>query len=147
MQSEVDRITNNIITPKAIGQWQHGTSRWLTDKEFKKNFNYIEIEKPKVKSKSKLLNKISSRIYLFKSKIFKKKKKEKIYKSGGVVVGFEKKNNKEKIYYIDDNMHSLIVGATRSRKNEKCRFRDNTGCYGLANESMIISDPKSELYH
>ncbi len=147
MQSEVDRITNNIITPKAVGQGQHGTSRWLTDKEFKKNFNYIEIERPKVKSKSKLLNKISSRIYLFKRKIFKKKKKEKIYKSGGVVVGFEKKNNKEKIYYIDDNMHSLIVGATRSRKNEKCSFRDNTECYGLANESMIISDPKSELYH
>lgn len=117
MQSEVDRITNNIVTPKAVGQGQHGTSRWLTDKEFKKHFKYIEIERPKVKSKLKLLNKITSRIYILKRKFLKKKKKEKIYESGGLVVGFEKKKNKERIYYIDDNMHSLIVGATRSRKN------------------------------
>ena len=36
--SEVDKITNNIVTPKAVGQGQHGTSRWLTEKEFKKHF-------------------------------------------------------------------------------------------------------------
>ena len=33
MKSEVNKITNNIVTPKAVGQGQHGTSRWLTDKE------------------------------------------------------------------------------------------------------------------
>ena len=51
MQSDVERITNNIVTPKAVGQGQHGTSRWLTDKEFKKAFKYIEIDKPRIKSR------------------------------------------------------------------------------------------------
>ena len=45
------------------------------------------------------------------------------YKSGGIVVAFEKKKNKEIVYYVDDNMHTLVVGATRSRKNKKCSFR------------------------
>ena len=40
MKSEVNKITNNIVTPKAVGQGQHGTSRWLTDKEFKKIYKY-----------------------------------------------------------------------------------------------------------
>ena len=147
MQSDVERITNNIVTPKAVGQGQHGTSRWLTDKEFKKAFKYIEIERPRKKSKCKIVNKISSRIYLLKSKFIKKKKKEKVYKSGGVVIAFEKKRNKDRIYYVDDNMHTLVVGATRSGKTRRSCFRNNTEYYGLAKESMIISDPKSELYH
>lgn len=126
MQSEVDRITNNIATPKAVGQGQHGTSRWLTDKEFKKKFKYIEIERPKAKSRFKIVNKISSRVYLLKSKIIKKKRKEKVFDSGGVVVAFEKKGNKERIYYVDDNMHTLVVGATRSGKTRRSCFRNNT---------------------
>ena len=53
MKSEVNKITNNIVTPKAVGQGQHGTSRWLTDKEFKKiyKYNVIKNEKPKRKWK------------------------------------------------------------------------------------------------
>ena len=115
MESDVDRITNNIVTPKAIGQGQHGTSRWLTNKEFKKNFKCIKIERPKEKNKLKILNRISSRLYLLKRKYIKKKPQK--YNSGGIVVGFEKKKNKEIVYYVDDNMHTLVVGATRSRQN------------------------------
>ena len=121
MESDVDRITDNIVTPKAVGQGQHGTSRWLTNNEFKKNFKCIKIERPKQKSKFKVINKISSKLYLLKRKFIKKKSQK--YKSGGIVVAFEKKKNKEIVYYVDDNMHTLVVGATRSRKNKKCSFR------------------------
>ena len=121
MESDVDRITDNIVTPKAVGQGQHGTSRWLTNNEFEKNFKCIKIERPKQKSKFKIINKISSKLYLLKRKFIKKKSQK--YKSGGIVVAFEKKKNKEIVYYVDDNMHTLVVGATRSRKNKKCSFR------------------------
>ena len=36
--SEIDKITDKIQTPKSIGQGQHGTSRWQTQREFEKNF-------------------------------------------------------------------------------------------------------------
>lgn len=146
MKSDVNKITNNIVTPKAVGQGQHGTSRWLTDKEFKKIFKFNTIENKKKKSNFKLVNKIKSRIFIIKTKLFKNKKKKDKIKSGGLVVGYEKNKNKEKIYYIDDNIHSLIVGATRSGKS-RCVVLQTIGNLALAGESMIISDPKSELYH
>ena len=34
--SELDSITDKIQTPKSIGQGQHGTARWQTQKEFEK---------------------------------------------------------------------------------------------------------------
>ena len=144
--SEVDKITNNIVTPKAVGQGQHGTSRWLTEKEFKKYFKYNEIPNKKQKSKFKIVNKIKSRLAILKYKIFKIKAKKKKIKSGGLVVGFEETKKSEKIYYVDDNIHSLVVGATRSGKSRSVVLQ-TIGNLALAGESMIISDPKSELYH
>ena len=74
MKSEVNKITNNIVTPKAVGQGQHGTSRWLTDKEFKKIFKYNVIENEKQKRKCKWLNKIESILYIKKVKYLEKVK-------------------------------------------------------------------------
>lgn len=37
-ESEIEKITDKIKTPKAIGQGQYGTARWQTNKEFEKNF-------------------------------------------------------------------------------------------------------------
>ena len=144
--SEVDKITNNIVTPKAVGQGQHGTSRWLTHKEFKKKFRYNEILKKKKKSRFKLVNKIISRLSMFRYKFLKFTIRKKKITSGGLVVGFENTKKAEKIYYIDDNIHSLIVGATRSGKSRSVVLQ-TIGNLALAEESMIISDPKSELYH
>ena len=144
MKSEVNKITNNIVTPKAVGQGQHGTSRWLTDKEFKKIYKYNVIKNEKPKRKWKWLNRIESKLYIKKVKLFGKNKNK--CKSGGLVVGYERNKRFEKIYYIDDNIHSLVVGATRSGKS-RCVVLETIGNLALAGESMIISDPKSELYH
>lgn len=88
-----------------------------------------------------------------------------IFKKGGLVVGkkdrrvlslAQKKIGKikipcivsrvvEDIYYIADNLHSLVIGSTRSGKT-RCEVVETIENCALAGESMIISDPKGELY-
>lgn len=81
--SEVDKITDKIETPKSIGQGQHGTARWQTQKEFEKNFKCNKL--PLVDNKNYESNK------------------------GGLVVGYKKTKKEEEIYFVDDNVHSLTV--------------------------------------
>ena len=67
------------------------------------------------------------------------------YVRGGLVLGKKDVKGKEKIYFIDDDTHSLIIGATRSGKGRTVVLQ--TICsLGLAGESIICTDPKGELY-
>lgn len=116
-QSGTVSITDKLKTPEIMGQGQHGTARWLTKKEFRKTFK---------------CNTLSD--------------SNNTFNSGGIIVGYEKNKNSENIYYIDDNIHSLVVGATRSGKTRSIVLQ-TVGNLGLAGESMIISDPKAEIYH
>lgn len=116
-KSETVNITDKLKTPEIMGQGQHGTSRWLTKKEFKNLFKCNTLSDTKT-----------------------------TFNSGGIIVGYEKKKNTEKIYYIDDNIHSLVVGATRSGKTRSVVLQ-TIGNLGLAGESIIISDPKAEIFH
>ena len=116
-QSGTISITDKLKTPEIMGQGQHGTSRWLTKKEFKK---------------------------AFKCNVLKEDTEN--FNSGGIIVGYEKNKKEEKIYYIDDNIHSLVLGATRSGKTRSIVLQ-TVGNLGIAGESMIISDPKAEIYH
>ena len=128
--SELDSITDKIKTPKSIGQGQHGTARWQTQKEFEKNFkcNKLPIER--------------KRNFIIR-KLFKKKQKEEKNEivKGGLVVGYKKTKKAEEIYFVDDNIHSLTVGATRSGKTRSVVLQ-TIGNLALAGESMILSDPK-----
>lgn len=54
--------------------------------------------------------------------------------------------NRERLFYIGDDVHSLCVGATRSGKSRTVVLQ-SIGLLGLAGESMVISDPKAELFH
>ena len=116
-QSGTVSITDKLKTPEIMGQGQHGTARWLTKKEFRKTFK---------------CNTLSD--------------SNNTFNSGGIIVGYEKNKNSENIYYIDDNIHSLVVGATRSGKTRSIVLQ-TVGNLGLAGESMIISDTKAEIYH
>lgn len=116
-QSGTISITDKLKTPEIMGQGQHGTARWLTKKEFRNAFK---------------CNTLSD--------------SDNTFNSGGIIVGYEKNKKSEKIYYIDDNIHSLVVGATRSGKTRSIVLQ-TVGNIGLAGESMIISDPKAEIYH
>ena len=113
--SELDNITDKIQTPKSIGQGQHGTARWQTQKEFERNF---KCNKFPIKDKNE----------------YKANK-------GGLVVGYKKNKKNENIYFVDENIHSLTVGATRSGKTRSVVLQ-TIGNLALAGESMILSDPK-----
>ena len=131
--SELDSITDKIKTPKSIGQGQHGTARWQTQKEFEKNFkcNKLPIER--------------KRNFIIR-KLFKKKQKEEKNEivKGGLVVRYKKTKKAEEIYFVDDNIHSLTVGATRSGKTRSVVLQ-TIGNLALAGESMILSDPKRRV--
>ncbi len=120
-QSVLVNVTDNIQTPRAMGQGQHGTARWLKDTEFKRIFKKNVLET-------------------------NKKLEEQKFRKGGLIVGYEQKENKENIYYIDKNTHALVVGSTRSGKTRTIVLQ-TIGNLALAGESMIISDPKQEIYH
>ena len=67
------------------------------------------------------------------------------YIRGGLVLGKRDIKNREIIYYIDDDTHTLVIGATRSGKGRTIVIQ--TICtLGLAGESIISMDPKGELY-
>lgn len=66
--------------------------------------------------------------------------------SGGIVLGLQQERNQERLYFIGDDVHSLCIGATRSGKSRTIVLQ-TIGLLGLAGESMVISDPKAELFH
>ena len=43
-KSDLDQVTPEIQTPKAVGQYQHGSARWLTEAEKNTNFNSFLID-------------------------------------------------------------------------------------------------------
>ena len=70
-------------------------------------------------------------------------------KQAGVVLGMKKlENGKEQIYYAGDDLHTLCIGATRSGKTRSIVIQ-SICALALAggNESLVISDPKAELFH
>lgn len=69
----------------------------------------------------------------------------KLFDSGGIVVGMEKHGNREILYCIGDDTHTLTIGATRSGKT-RCLVVQSICSLALAGESLVISDPKAELY-
>jgi type IV secretion system protein VirD4 len=117
-QSNLIQITPDISTPVSAGQKQFGSARWMTDKEKEKEFRSYEMDKGG----------------------------ETQIPSGGIVLGKRNKGLSEHIYYVDDDTHVLCIGATRSGKSRSIVLQ-SIGTLGLAEESMIISDPKGELYN
>src|SRR5690625_5163207 len=73
----------------------------------------------------------------------------KYFDKGGIVVGLDKKakdNGRERLYTITDDSHTLCIGATRSGKS-RCVVLQSICNLGLADENMVISDPKGELFN
>ncbi len=103
-----------------FGDGQYGTSWWLDKKDYSKIF------KCNILDRNKKYDTVS-------------------FSSGGVIVNFERKDNLEKYYYIDDNLHLLLVGSSGSGKSRSIIIPTIT-MLGLAGENMFISDIKGELY-
>ncbi len=120
-ETELKKITDKVSTPVPAGQKQHGSAEWMKMMDFDKYFDSYILKKDN----------------LLKSSFPEK---------GGTVIGMNKKGNlKEKLYYIGDDIHTLCIGSTRSGKSRNVVL-PSIGFIGLSGESMIISDPKSELF-
>lgn len=169
------QVTDNIKIPLPVGknQTQHGSAWWLPKSKFKNAFgvNTVDPENPTIKELLKFGNQLKKEVSKNEEPNIKDiinkdyGKLEQVFKKGGLVVGkkdrrilsfAQKKIGKfkipyivsrkvEDIYYIADNLHSLIVGQTRSGKT-RCEVVPTIENCGMAGESMIISDPKGELY-
>lgn len=121
-QSDLMEITPHISTPVSAGQKQFGSARWLEDKEKDQAFKSYYL------SEFAMVN-----------------DKDLVLKEGGIVLGYQKGEEKEKIYYVNEDTHTLCIGATRSGKTRSVVLQ-TIGTLGLSGESMILSDPKGELY-
>lgn len=90
--SEQVELTPKIKVPKPVGQGQYGTGWWLNKKDFGRVFkcNIIDRTKP--------YNEIS-------------------FETGGIVTHFEREGNNDKVYFINKNIHTLLVGSTGSGKS------------------------------
>lgn len=216
-QSQLMKVTDEIDIPVPVGQFQHGSSRWLSEKEkdsvfevcvlstenpvvkelietgyegldFLKNGDEAdiattgrqedrsltgcgipieqvakrEVRKEKEEESKKQEREIEEADegyetveYAYEKQETRQemegKKKEaeqdpfRILKEGGIVVGMTKSGKKEKIHYIPDDTHTLIIGATRSGKTRTLVLQ-SICLMALAGESLVISDPKAELY-
>lgn len=68
-------------------------------------------------------------------------------KEAGVVFGKrDLGSTKERIYYLREDVHTLILGATRSGKGRTVLFQ-TIAMLALAGESIVITDPKAESYY
>ncbi len=126
-QSDLVTITPDIKTPVSAGQMQFGSARWLTHEEKNKNFQWTKVN-------AKVLSKANGQEQSVPQ-----------LDNGGVVVGFQKDGDDEKIYYINEDTHSLCIGATRSGKTRSIVLQ-SVGLLGFSGESLIISDPKGEIF-
>lgn len=62
---------------------------------------------------------------------------------GGIVLGMDKR--RRKIYTNTEDTHTLVLGATRAGKSRTVVL-PSICTLALAGESMVVIDPKSELY-
>jgi len=159
-QSDLVKITPDIETPVPVGQHQHGSARWLTDLEKDKNFDSFILD-PNHPAIRRFIIEAQEGLYEEKGSEGQNEVTQAptghaggaiptapafTIPTGGVVLGMRKEEGKEKIYFAGDDIHTMTIGATRSGKTRNVVLQ--TVCaLALAGESMVISDPKSEIYH
>ncbi len=126
------KITDDIFIPKPTGESQYGSVFFGNDNDRLISFNKYILDKNS--ELNDIINKPST--------VFNKN----FIKSGGVVVNMTDKGIHQEIMYIDDDVHTLIIGATRSGKTRNV-ILPSIATIALGNENMVITDPKGELYY
>lgn len=119
-KTDIEKITKNITVPKHYGQGQYGTSRFATEGEFDKVYEKMEIDRKNNCVQQPILR-------------------------GGIVVKYKRNKSKEEINVVSDNKHTICLGNTGAGKTRRILIESLCNL-GLAGESIIVSDPKSELY-
>lgn len=124
LKTKERRITDKISIPYPAGNGQYGNSDFM---------DYAELDSTKELS-----------CYTYNPS------RPKPPKRGGVVIGIRAigsvpaKKKIEKIMYLSEDRHALMVGATRSGKSRRV-FLQSIWLTMMAGENMVVTDPKGEL--
>ena len=126
-RADKKKVTDDLYIPERAGQLQYGSARFMDKEEQEKAFETMILPTD-----------------------YRDKTERRERKGGGIIVGYEKvkpfgKPFREKVYFVSNDVHSLILGATRSGKTRG--FILQSVCFlGLSGESIIVSDPKGEIF-
>lgn len=114
------KVTDKIKIPCPTGNGQHGSSRFMTKQEIHNTFAVVEYNKTTKQVKER--------------------------ENYGLVLGIYKTSfNKLWILSIKDDQHALIIGSTRCGKTRGIVLQ-TVWLRALAQQSMIVTDPKGELF-
>ncbi|AFA47914.1 VirD4-like conjugal transfer protein, CD1115 family [Acetobacterium woodii] len=146
-QSELVTITPRIQIPRPAGQHQHGSAWFLAEKDKVKAFNTVEIDSHQADIKrlieaGKLDKEIVDGVVQPKCRVVRIDKR---FEKGGIVLGKKDKKGKERLYFIAEDAHTIVFGATRCGKTRHVVLQ-TIGLLGLTGESIIATDPKGECY-
>lgn len=114
------QVTDTLSIPSAVGSSQHGSARFLSKNEMNKIFSTVTCAKGKVTSEEPL-------------------------ESVGLVLGLQNKGNTEKILCLTEDINTIVLGSTRSGKT-RCLILQTIWLKAHSNGSIVITDPKGELY-
>lgn len=112
------KLFDDVEIPVAAGNGQHGTARFLKENE-KDN--------------------------IFASFSFSGKEKLSTPK-GGLVVEMKKEHGIEKIRYVSDDYHAMIIGSTGCGKSRRMLF-ETVWLQILSGSSVVVSDMKGEIFY
>lgn len=113
----VIKVTDKISIPVPVGDGQHGSARFTTEKEKDDIFNTF----------------VFTGVEEFKG-------------PAGLVIEMVKKGSKEFIRHVKEDVHTLIIGASGAGKTRRILFQ-TVWLQLLAGVSIVISDVKGEIFY
>lgn len=147
-QTDTYKVTDNISVPVPSGQGQHGTAWFMSNKEKHSMYHFVEISQSNAVIKS-LMEQGRKRFEAVENGVpFSPEiiDTSGLSIDGGIAVSYERSKFRESVACITDDVHILIIGATRSGKT-RCLVIQSICALALAAEGMVVNDPKGELYH
>ena len=147
-QTDTYKVTDNISIPVPSGQGQHGTAWFMSNKEKHSMYHFVEISQSNAVIKS-LMEQGRKRFEAVENGVpFSPEIIDTtgISIDGGIAVSYEHSQFREYVACITDDVHILIIGATRCGKS-RCLVLQSICALALAGEGIVANDPKGELYH
>ena len=147
-QTYTYKVTDNISVPVPSGQGQHGTAWFMSNKEKHSMYHFVEISQSNAVIKA-LMEQGRKRFEAVENGVpFSPEiiDTSGLSIDGGIAVSYERSKFRESVACITDDVHILIIGATRSGKT-RCLVIQSISALALAGEGMVVNDPKGELYH
>ncbi|QVK19740.1 type IV secretory system conjugative DNA transfer family protein (plasmid) [Mycoplasmatota bacterium] len=113
--------------PKSSGTSEYGSAREQTPREMKVNYSEYEVGED------------------LSTKVYPKNKSKPMSSNGGMILHSELKRGKVKTFIDRDDVHTIVIGTTGSGKTRRLVI-PSIEVLANARESMILTDPKGELY-